>query len=125
MFEADRGLVVLADWMANGALAEATAAQLGFTYAPDPPFAGRRGSSRLAVVDGVVNEAVVRLIVRALADRELVVICGTALDPEARSALLGLRPGSTLRKIPTTLLQEYRTGRQPQHSMPEQSPRIT
>jgi adenine-specific DNA-methyltransferase len=122
MFEADRGLVVLADWMTNGTLAEATAAQLGFEYAPEPPFAGRKGSTCLAVVDGVVNEAVVRLIVRALPDRELVVICGTALDPEARPVLRDLRPGSTLRKIPATLLQEYRTGRQRQRALPEQSP---
>lgn len=118
MYEADRGLVVLADWMTNGTLAEATAAQLGFAYAPEPPFAGRKGSSRLAVVDGVVNEAVVRLIVLALPERALVVICGTALDPEARPVLRDLRPGSTLRKIPAMLLQEYRSAcqRQPKFS---------
>lgn len=121
MFEADRGLVVLADWMTNGTLAEATAAQLGFEYAPEPPFAGRKGSSRLAVVDGVVNEAVVRLIVRALPERELVVICCTALDPEARPVLRDLRPGSTLRKIPAMLLQEYRTARQRKPAMPERA----
>jgi len=55
MFEAEAGLVFLSDWMTNGALAEATAAQLGFVYQGDPPFAGRKGRSRLAVVDGVVN----------------------------------------------------------------------
>jgi len=38
MFEVDEGLVLLADWMTNGAVAEATAAQLGFEYEPDPPF---------------------------------------------------------------------------------------
>jgi adenine-specific DNA-methyltransferase len=72
MFEADRGLVVLADWMTNGTLAQATAAQLGFEYAPQPPFTGRKGLSRLAVIDGVVNEAVVRLIVQELSERERV-----------------------------------------------------
>jgi adenine-specific DNA-methyltransferase len=66
MFEADQGLVVLAERMINGTLAEATAAQLGFAYEPDPPFSGRKGRTRLAVVDGVVNEAVVRLIASAL-----------------------------------------------------------
>jgi len=123
MFEADRGLVVLADWMANGTLAEATAAQLGFEYAPEPPFAGRKGSSCLAVVDGVVNEAVVRLIVRALPECELVIICGTALDPEAHPVLRDLRPGSTLRKIPAMLLQEYRTGRRRQPAVSKQAPK--
>ena len=112
MFEADGGLVFLADWMANGKLAEATAAQLGFEYEPDPPFSGRKGRTRLAVVDGVVNESVVRLLVEALPERERVVICGTGIDTDARSILRELRPGSTLRKIPAALLDEYRSLRQ-------------
>lgn len=109
MFEADQGLVVLADWMTNGKLAEATAAQLGFEYEADPPFSGRKGRSRLAVVDGVVNEAVVRLLVSALPDGERVVICGTGIDTDARGLLRELRPGSTLRKIPAALLDEFRS----------------
>jgi adenine-specific DNA-methyltransferase len=112
MFEASDGLIFLADNMTNGQLAEATAAQLGFESQHQPPFAGRKGRLRLAVVDGVVNEAVVRLIVSALPERERVVICGTGIDTEARPALRELSPGSTLRKIPAALLQEYRTGQQ-------------
>lgn len=111
MFEADDGLVFLAEGMTNGTLAEATAAQLGFEYQADPPFAGRKGRSRLAVVDGVVNTSVVELLVNALADDERVVICGTGIDPEARTALKALRPGSTMRKIPAALLSEYRSVR--------------
>jgi adenine-specific DNA-methyltransferase len=112
MFEADRGLVFLADWMTNGTLSEATAAQLGFTYEADAPFSGRKGRTRLAVVDGVVNESVVRLIVSALPEKERVVVCGTGIDTDARPVLRDLRPGSTLRKIPAALLDEYRTTRQ-------------
>lgn len=112
MFEADGGLVFLADWMTNGALAEATAAQLGFTYENDPPFSGRKGRTRLAVVDGVVNESVVRLVVSALPEKERVVVCGTGIDTDARPILRELRPGSTLRKIPAALLDEYRSARQ-------------
>ncbi|MGO9181166.1 MAG: site-specific DNA-methyltransferase [Candidatus Limnocylindrales bacterium] len=112
MFEADKGLVFLAEWMANGKLAEGTAAQLGFEWEPDPPFAGRKGRTRLAVVDGVVNEAVVRLLVDALPERERVVVCGTGIDTDARAVLRELRPGSTLRKIPAALLDEYRATRQ-------------
>ena len=112
MFETDGGLVFLADWMTNGTLAEATAAQLGFTYEPDPPFSGRKGRTRLAVVDGVVNEAVVRLVVSALTEKERVVVCGTGIDTDARPILRDLRPGSTLRKIPAALLDEYRSARQ-------------
>lgn len=112
MFESDGGLVFLADTMTNGRLAEATGAQLGFTFEPEPPFAGRKGRSRLAVIDGVVNEDVVRILVSALGKDELVVICGTGIDPDARSVLRDLRRGSSLRKIPAALLAEYRAGQQ-------------
>jgi adenine-specific DNA-methyltransferase len=108
MFEADGGIVFLADWMTNGALAEATAAQLGYEYEESPPFCGRKGRTRLVVVDGVANESVVRLLVGALPEGERVVICGTGIDTDARSVLRELRPGSTMRKIPTALLEEYR-----------------
>src|SRR5665811_184823 len=60
MFEEDSGVVLLADWASNGRLAESTAAQLGYVFEPDAPFAGRKGKKRLAVLDGLVNEAVVR-----------------------------------------------------------------
>ncbi|RDI73540.1 DNA methylase [Gaiella occulta] len=112
MFEVDDGLVFLADWMINGKLSEATAAQLGFEYEPDPPFSGRKGRTRLAVVDGVVNESVVRLLTSALPEGERVVVCGTGIDTDARPILRELRPGSTLRKIPAALLDEYRSSRQ-------------
>jgi adenine-specific DNA-methyltransferase len=111
MFEADQGLVFLAEGMVNGQLAEATAAQLGFEYEANPPFAGRKGRTRLAVVDGMVNAAVVQLLVRALDAAERVVICGTGIDTEARQALRELCPGSTLHKIPAALLSEYRSTR--------------
>jgi adenine-specific DNA-methyltransferase len=112
MFDADAGLVFLGDWMINGKLAEATAAQLGYAYEVAAPFAGRKGRTRLAVIDGVVNEAVVRIVVNALGAGERVVICGTGIDTDARPILRELRPGSTLRKIPAALLDEYRSARQ-------------
>jgi adenine-specific DNA-methyltransferase len=112
MFEEDEGLVVLSDWAVNGALGEATAAQLGYAYESDPPFVGRKGRTRLAVVDGLVNESVVRLLANALSANEKLVACGTAIDPSARHVLKDLRPGSTLRKIPASLLDEYRVSRQ-------------
>ena len=111
MFEEDDGLVVLSDWAVNGALGEATAAQLGYEYDLDPPFVGRKGRTRLAVVDGLVNEPVIRLLADSLAAGERLVACGTAIDPAARSVLKDLRPGSTLRKIPASLLDEYRVPR--------------
>lgn len=108
MFEAIDGQVFLSEWATNGKLAEVTAAQLHYDYEYAPTFAGRRGRSRLSVIDGLVNEAVVQLVVNALPEDERVVVCGTAIDPEAKDALRKLRPGSTVRKIPHSILQEYR-----------------
>jgi adenine-specific DNA-methyltransferase len=108
MFRAERDHVFLSEWATNGKLAEVTAAQLHYDYEHDPPFCGRRGRSRLAVVDGLLNEDVVRLLDGALPDNERLVACGTAIDPMARDVLRKLRPGSTVRKIPQSILQEYR-----------------
>ena len=108
MFRADAGQVFLSEWATNGKLAEVTAAQLHYDYEYDPPFCGRRGRSRLAVVDGLLNEDVAHILVTALPDGERLVACGTAIDPNARNALRSLRPGSTARKIPQSILQEYR-----------------
>jgi len=117
MFEDDAGRVVLADWATNGALGEATAAQLGFDYVDQPPFCGLKGRTRLAVVDGLVGEEVVRVLAGALAGQERAVVCGTAIDPAARSVLKQLRPGSTMRKIPSSILEEYREQRRAQSQL--------
>lgn len=108
MFRAVDGVVYLAEWAVEGALAEATAAQLAYRYTPEHPFVGRKGRTRLAVVDGLVNEDVIRLLVDALDADELLVVCGTAVDPAAGDLVRSLRPGSTVRKIPQSILQEYR-----------------
>ena len=84
MFEESDGVVYLSDWAVNGALAEATAAQLGFAYLPEHPFVGRKGRSRLAVVDGHVSGAVADLLAGALGSRETLVICATSVDPAVR-----------------------------------------
>jgi adenine-specific DNA-methyltransferase len=113
MLEDVGGLVMLADWATNGKLQEATAAQLRYEWLPDdPPFCGRRGRRRLAVIDGLVSEAVVRLLASALAEDERLVVCGTAVDPLAGEVLRELSPGSTVRKIPNSILDEYRQASQ-------------
>jgi adenine-specific DNA-methyltransferase len=111
MFADDAGHVVLADWAVNGALAEATAAQFGFAYDTELlPFCGRKGRTRLAVVDGLVNEDVARLLVEQLPEDEMVVLCGTMIDPAAQQVLATARKGSRLRKIPDSILADYRRG---------------
>jgi adenine-specific DNA-methyltransferase len=111
MFVEDQGLVMLAEWATNGRLAEATAAQLGFEYRPDPPFCGVKGRTRLAVIDGLVSQDAARLLAGALPEGESLVLCGTVLDPAASKVLRDLRPGSKVRKIPASILADYRLAR--------------
>jgi hypothetical protein len=98
----------VAPWAVGGALAEATAAQLGFAFDPElSPFCGRKGRHLLAVVDGRVNEAVIGLLAGLLQERQTMIICGTSLDPDARAMLPA---GCILKKIPASILDQYRRG---------------
>jgi len=105
MYVSAASLVFLAEWATNGALAETTAAQLGFAFEADGrPFCGRKGRRRLAVIDGLVDANVVRLLVGELGSGQQVVVAGTSVDPSARAEL---PKGSSLRKIPDALLRSY------------------
>lgn len=109
MFHVMDGRVVLANWATGGALAEAVAAQAGFTYEPeDVPLCGSKGLQRLAVVDGLVNEDVVRILIGWLEDKELLTVYGTAVDPACKLVLSGLRRGSVVKKVPQSVLDDYR-----------------
>lgn len=108
MFAAADGMVFLANWATDGDLQEAVAAQLGFSYEPAAPFCGRKGRTRLSVVDGLVNDDVVRLLVAALDDGDRILIAATSVDPQADESLRTIRPGSKLRKIPQAILRNYR-----------------
>lgn len=105
MYNLAEGRPFLADWVTNGAFAEAAAAQLGFTCQHQPPFSGVKGRSRLAVVDGVVDEQVIRALVARLGDGERAVVVGKGATAEAGSLLQELSPGSRLRKAPRDLLK--------------------
>ena len=108
MFTDDEGAVVLSAWATRGDLGEATAAQLRYEHDPDAaPFCGRKGRSRLAVIDGMVTGTVARILASALAEGETMVICGTSVDSEARDVLAETSPGSTVRKIPASIIREY------------------
>lgn len=124
MFEEDEGTIVIAEWAANSKLAEATAAQFGYEYAPDPPFAGRKGRFRIAVIDGNVSAAVVELLAGALGPQERLLVCGTSLDPDAAEALRKLSPGSEARKVPASILADYQLAHrwQAQPVLPDVAP---
>ncbi len=118
MFDVEDGVVVLAEWATGGALAEATAAQLGFARETSGPFCGRKGRTRLAVVDGLVNRDVLEILVGHLADEENLLVCGTGIDDEARDHLATLRPGSGVQPIPQGILASYAKPRRWRPSVP-------
>jgi len=103
--DAETGDVFLAEWATNGAFSEAVAAQLGFERTNEPPFCGRKGRTRLAVLDGVVGAAEVEFLVAALDDRERVMVVGQAFTEDAESTLRSLSPGSRVRHAPHDLLR--------------------
>lgn len=104
LFEIHGGRTYLAEWATNGAFAEVVAAQLGFRLDHDAPFSGRRGRTRLAVVDGVVDVEVVRAVVARLGSDQRTVIVGKGTTAEAADLLQSISPGSRLRKAPGDLL---------------------
>lgn len=106
--EADDGEVELADWATNGALAEAVAAQLGIAHEPDGPFAGTRGRTHLAVVDGLVNRPVLEALVARLPADGSLLVAGTAVASDAERDCRSLVRGGQVRKIPAAILTRYR-----------------
>ena len=105
MYDVDEdGDVFLSPEATNGMWSKSVAAQLGFVLTPTHPvFCGVRGRQRLAVIDGVADEVVVRTVLEHLADRERVVIVAKAVLPEAQAILGELSPGSRVRKAPENL----------------------
>ena len=103
MYEVDDedGQVFLSPDATNGAWSKAIAGQLKFTLTPgDPVFCGVRNRQRLAVIDGVADETVVRTVVERLGEKERAVIVAKGVVPEAAQLLQELSPGSRIKKAP-------------------------
>jgi DNA modification methylase len=107
MYVDDEGIVVIADWAVADDLAEAVAAQLGFSRETMWPFAGKKGRSRLAVIDGHADEHLASALLTELPDGESLTLCAISLDPELAAALPKLRRGSKARLVPEDLLLAY------------------
>lgn len=105
LYERSDRRVLLADWAKGDEFARAVAAQLGFAHTPDGPFAGTKGRIRLAVVDGVVDDVVVRAIVSHLGEDEKLTIVAKATAPGAEDLLRRLSAGSRLLKAPRDLVR--------------------
>src|SRR5690606_12319395 len=109
MFVEEEGVVYLADWASLDELAEPVAAQFGFRYEPDPPFAGRKGRTHLAVIDGLINEDVIDLLLANLPDGDRLLVAGTAVGADVDSYLQNQSPGSRVRKVPESIPADYRS----------------
>jgi len=108
MFVQMAGITLLADWAAQGALAEAMCAQLSVSYNPEGIFAAKQGGVRYVVIDGMVGAGTVAAILDRLVEGELVEVWATQIEDGAAEALSAARSGSRLSLIPHKVLDNYR-----------------
>ena len=111
LYEQAGSRILLADWAKGEEFAQAVAAQLGFIFEQDGPFTGVKGRTRLAVVDGVADDVVVKSIVSRLDEDERVTIVTKAAAPGTEQALRELSSGSRLLKAPRDLVRRGRVVR--------------
>jgi adenine-specific DNA-methyltransferase len=111
LYEQISSRVLLADWAKGDEFAQAVAAQLGFAYEQNGLFAGMKGRTRLAVVDGVADDVVVKSIVSRLNEDERVTVVVKAAAPGTEQALRELSSGSRLLKAPRDLVRRGRVVR--------------
>lgn len=97
--------LVLAEWMTAGELAQGVAAQVGYIFEPDGPFTGRKGRSRLAVIDGLLTRDVIDFLVDQLAEKERLLVVAHALEPGVEEYVRDKVAGSRVRKIPRDLVR--------------------
>ena len=86
----------------------AVASQLGFEYAGEPPFIGRRGRMRLAYAPGAVGPEDTLELAAALGADERLTLVAMAVLPGAEAALLEASPGSRVLKLPRDVLAARR-----------------
>lgn len=103
MFEQIDGVVILAEWATGGRLAEAVCAQVGYNYAPDPPFTGYKGRTQLVVLDGMLTVAVADFLLARLEPAERLLAVAQSLAPGVEDYVREQRPGSRARKVPRDL----------------------
>lgn len=108
--------VMLDDWATAGdSFARLMAGQLGFEYAPDAPFHGRRGRMRVACFDGPVGIEEAGVALSALDASERVTIVATVLLDGVEEFVRENSRGSRVMKAPRDVLRprRIRRGAQP------------
>lgn len=100
--------VVLATDPADPRVPHSVAGQLGYEFALDQPFVGRRGRMRLAYVPGAVGPDDVVGLAGALSSYERLTVVAMAVLPGAEAALSEASPGSRVLKLPRDVLAARR-----------------
>ena len=109
MYEVDDedGTIYLSEMAVNETFARAVCGQLGFRKDDaDPVFCGRKGRMRLAVIDGMADEHVVRTVVSSLGTDEKAVVVAKGIQEGSAELLRELSPGSRLRKAPEDIFMK-------------------
>lgn len=104
MYEIHDGEIYLTEDATNGTFSRAVAGQLRYRLtASDPTFCGIKGRSKLAVIDGVADENVIRSVLQNLGDGHKALIVAKIVMPTAAELLHQLSPGSRIRRAPDDL----------------------
>lgn len=104
MYEVIDGDIYLTEVATNGAFSKAITGQLRYRHTPnDPTFCGIKGRSRLAVIDGVADENVIRSVLQNLGDGQKALVVAKIILPAAAELLHQLSPGSRIRRAPDDL----------------------
>lgn len=109
MYEVDDedGTIYLSEMAVNGTFARAVCGQLGFRRdITEPVFCGRKGRMRLAVIDGMADEQVVRAVASSLGEDEKAVVVAKGIQEGAAALLRELSPGSKIRKAPDDIFMK-------------------
>lgn len=110
IFEEKNNTLILSDRVTLGDLAESVAAQCGIPYDPSPPFAGRDGATKLAVIDGVITGDVCRILLDSSTESDIIIVYGSSVEPISKLLLASHRPGSQAKQIPQDLLNSTGSG---------------
>lgn len=104
MYEIHDGETYLTEDATNGTFSKSVAGQLRYRLTEnDPTFCGIKGRSKLAVIDGVVDENIIHSVLQNLGDGYKALIVAKIVMPKAVELLQQLSPGSRIRRAPDDL----------------------
>lgn len=98
------GLVLMRDGIDDATFARAAAAQLGFAYAPEPPFCGTLNGMRLCAVPGAVGTEEAADVLSHLEPGERLTLVAGSVLPGVEELVTASARGSIVLKAPRDVL---------------------